>query len=163
MPHFISRKLLQTNSPKYTYKANQEHPIHEGYVYFCFDKSKTNKEIWVTKEQLEKSYKKTRERNKAVYVSQRKPKPDDWMSSKARYRALMQRGNINLTKSQSAKILDVYKLRNELNLLAKGCGAEMFHVDHIMPVNGKGICGLHADWNLQLLPASENLQKSNKY
>ena len=34
MPAFISRKLLQTNSPQYTYKANQEHPIHEGYVYF---------------------------------------------------------------------------------------------------------------------------------
>jgi len=37
------------------------------------------------------------------------------------------------------------------------------HVDHIIPLQGKKVSGLHVFSNLRVIPGSDNVKKSNKY
>lgn len=57
----------------------------------------------------------------------------------------------------------------ELKLIFRECRAMtratgiQHHVDHIVPLNGKNVCGLTVPWNLQVIPAKDNIKKRNSF
>ena len=38
-----------------------------------------------------------------------------------------------------------------------------YHVDHIIPLQSDKVCGLHWHGNMQIIPAIDNIKKSNKF
>lgn len=64
-----------------------------------------------------------------------------------------------LSEEQRNQIASIYELRDTLT---KTTGT-VYQVDHIIPLRGKVVSGLHVPWNLQVIPARDNIRKSNKY
>lgn len=58
-----------------------------------------------------------------------------------------------LTSEQLKRIEQFYKEAQETNQ----------SVDHIVPLQGNIVSGLHVPWNLQILPLSENARKRNNF
>ena len=57
------------------------------------------------------------------------------------------------------KIKAIYKRCREISNET----STMHHVDHIVPIKGKFVSGLHVHENLQIISKTDNLNKSNKY
>lgn len=69
-----------------------------------------------------------------------------------------QRTPIWLTEEHKLSILQFYL---EAERLTKETGIS-HHVDHIVPLRGNTVSGLHVPWNLQILTYLENRKKSNR-
>lgn len=90
-------------------------------------------------------------------------KRPDVKSRNAYYASLRERHILRaqpkwLSKDDKQAIRDIYDLMRDCRAVT----GESYHVDHIVPLNGKNVCGLHVPWNLQVLPSDINMKKSNK-
>lgn len=101
-------------------------------------------------------YRKNKDKNRKKTRKWQIDNPDKVAEHKARRRA--QRIKACPKWVDYKKILEIYR---EAKRRSKAEGIT-YHVDHIVPLRNKNVCGLHVPWNLRIITAEENILKGNK-
>lgn len=98
--------------------------------------------------------------SKLAKMAYKKANPGKVLAHTAKRRAAkMQRTPAWLTDDDFWMMEQAY----ELAVLRTKMFGFSWHVDHIIPMQGKYISGLHVPYNLQVIPGAENISKANKY
>lgn len=99
--------------------------------------------------------------DKKVYQTNWKAKNVVWVraDTKARRRKHRQATPPWLTRKQKSEIRHLYQIAITMSRTT----GEQYVVDHIVPLRGDSVSGLHVPWNLRVVTRTENLAKSNKH
>lgn len=146
-----NKEKIKERTAKYRAKNKDEKNKRDLEYYYA------NKDKILTKarERYSKNKAKIKSRVKA-YTKANKPKAT---ALKAKYRAAKYNATPDwLTKEHLEQIEEFYEIARDLAWLNEG---EILQVDHIIPLQGKEVCGLHVPWNLQILTKSKNISKFN--
>jgi hypothetical protein len=109
---------------------------------------------------MKKASKAWHERNPDYQSNFYKAHKERYVAARARRRAAQESATPTwLTAIDKAMIQEMYDV-SEARYIQTGI---KHHVDHIVPINGKGVAGMHVPWNLQVITAHENLSKGWRF
>lgn len=133
-----------------------------SYLRWC-DMQGNNREKWLSPTSFNKSKAKQQSIQSNVSTEQRRQYQQNNRATvnagcAKRRAAKLMRTPAWLSAEHLDQIKAVYK---KANTLTQRTGV-LHHVDHIVPLQGINVSGLHVPWNLQILTASENSSKSNR-
>ncbi|CAB4124509.1 HNHc domain containing protein [uncultured Caudovirales phage] len=154
----ITKKYYEENLPKISninknyYKKNT-HKLNNKYkerYQENKEKAKLNAKLYYYKNKEQRNI------NGKIYRQNNK---DICNAAAAKYRATKLNATPKwLTEQHVEQIEYIYKMSNTIQKLTNiKC-----HVDHIIPLQGKIVSGLHVPWNLRIITSTENLKKGNK-
>ena len=154
-----SRKYYQENLEKY--RESQRKYRQEN-----LEKVRERSRKWVkenpekVRENTKKYYQENSEKVKGKNRKYRQENPEKCaaLSAKRRFKKLQATPHW-LTEYQHKQI----ELKYWISQFLTDYTGIQHHVDHIHPLQGENICGLHVPENLQILTAEENLRKSNSH
>ncbi|CAB5194942.1 HNHc domain containing protein [uncultured Caudovirales phage] len=151
-------KYDMTKERKSAYHKKYREENKEKLAAKKIDWYKKNKEVITLKINLYK------EKNKEKILQQKKNyrenNPEKILADCAKRRASrIQRTPCWLTDKCLKKIETIYAKAKKLE---EKTGIK-HHVDHIIPLQGKLVSGLHVPSNLRVVTAKENISKNNKY
>lgn len=139
----------------------------------------TRKFYWANREIIAKRSKTVRELNIEMFLERerqsykkhsesRKLKTKKWRERNPHmvtYHAAKRRSDIENRTPKWLTEIDFETMANiyaEAKRITEETG-EQHHVDHVIPLRGKKVSGLNVPQNLQILSATDNLKKTNKY
>jgi len=99
--------------------------------------------------------------NKEKVTKQSKEWSKNNLDKKRMYRSNRRAKTLNATPLWANKqsIKDIY---SKAHLLSKQHNVR-YEVDHIIPLQGKDVCGLHVEYNLQIITMEQNRMKATNY
>ena len=161
----------KTNVPYKWGDVREDGWIFEAYKPSVLRKSGFFKESWQSLENFEnnknrknKMLQDTRIKNPEKYKAYSKKHAKDNPSQYAAKTAKRRSAKLNRTPKwlTADDIEHMQALYSVAAMIQRESGVE-YHIDHIIPLQGKFVSGLHVPDNLRVIPAVDNLKKSNKH
>jgi hypothetical protein len=153
-------RYLNTLDSQKAYFKNRYRKILEVDPKFHAKKYAANTEK--AQQQNRQSYIRHAEKRKAAVAAWAKNNPHKVRAHGKAYKA----AKLNAFPDWVRKDADFMWLIEEayaLAILRSNLFGFEWHVDHIVPLRGKKVSGLHVPWNLAVIPASVNCSKQNKF
>ena len=127
----------------------------DGYIFYQYFHTKKNKtgfygESWCHPDKFEKT-------KQSRLVAERK-NPSAGRARGAQRRAAVLKRSWLKDKYKDA-VRAIYKIAEAMRDFS---GLD-WHVDHVVPLQGKLVCGFHVPWNLEIIRGKDNIKKGNKF